>query len=191
MVRTLEFSWRPGIGDPTIGGWVTVVLYILACLSCWRTGGAVRFRERVVGQESHAWLATALLFALLGVNKQLDLQTALTEFGRNPCVFGGLVRAAPNRSGGFHYWCGSFMRRRYPSVACVGKNVAISDLAGARRTYSGARVCFDPRCFISSYRSLYWRSHLGSQMELGIGDEWNRHCSAGERMAPGQPPCED
>ena len=78
----MEFNWRPGIGDPTIGGWVTVILYILACLSCWRTTGAVRLREQVVGQESQAWLAIAALFALLGVNKQLDLQSALTEIGR-------------------------------------------------------------------------------------------------------------
>jgi hypothetical protein len=61
-----EFNWSPGIGDPTVGGWVTVVLYFLAAVSTWKT----------------AWRAISILFVALGINKQLDLQTALTEFGR-------------------------------------------------------------------------------------------------------------
>jgi hypothetical protein len=30
-----HFNWTPRIGDPTIGDWVTVVLYRLAAGSCW------------------------------------------------------------------------------------------------------------------------------------------------------------
>ena len=33
-------------------------------------------------REGQLWRAISILFAALGVNKQLDLQTALTEFGR-------------------------------------------------------------------------------------------------------------
>ena len=29
-VSVTHFNWTPGIGDPTIGGWVTVALYLLA-----------------------------------------------------------------------------------------------------------------------------------------------------------------
>ena len=78
----MEFNWRPGIGDPTIGGWVTVVLYVLTCVSCCRTTYTLRSRGPEAGQERNTWLAIATLFALLGINKQLDLQTALTEIGR-------------------------------------------------------------------------------------------------------------
>jgi uncharacterized membrane protein YqjE len=77
----LEFNWRPGIGDPTIGGWVTVVLYVLACVSCWWTSHTLRSTPEA-GEERNTWLAIATLFAFLGINKQLDLQTALTEMGR-------------------------------------------------------------------------------------------------------------
>jgi hypothetical protein len=72
-----EFNWTPGIGDPTIGGWVTVALYFAAVWSTWKTGNLVR-----EGKERALWRAVSLMFVALGVNKQLDLQTALTEMGR-------------------------------------------------------------------------------------------------------------
>ncbi|MDB4983500.1 MAG: isopropylmalate isomerase [Myxococcales bacterium] len=108
-------SWSPGIGDPNIVGWVTVVAYFTASFLCWR-----RFRElrepagaRAPGRTASLgwvllaflpfpflgarrrllampvrerlrslWLTLAVVLFLLGINKQLDLQTALTELGR-------------------------------------------------------------------------------------------------------------
>jgi hypothetical protein len=73
-------SWSPGIGDPTFVGWFTVAAYFAAALTCWRVRAGspdadtnVRRRERVFWTV----LTAALLF--LCMNKQLDLQTALTE----------------------------------------------------------------------------------------------------------------
>jgi len=71
-----QFNWTPGIGDPTLGGWVTVVLYFLAMVSCWMTARRCKTKERRI------WIAISILFLGLGINKQLDLQSALTEFGR-------------------------------------------------------------------------------------------------------------
>jgi hypothetical protein len=71
-----HFNWTPGIGDPTIGGWITVVLYFLAMASCWMTA-----RNNGI-KESRVWVAISILFLGLGINKQLDLQSALTEAGR-------------------------------------------------------------------------------------------------------------
>lgn len=77
--------WRPGIGDPTFMGWTTVALYFaaaaLAGLVVARSGGfppETRRRERLF------WVAMLALLLGLGVNKQLDLQSALTAVGR--CV---------------------------------------------------------------------------------------------------------
>jgi hypothetical protein len=72
-----EFNWRPGIGDPTIGGWVTVVLYFVAVWSAWKTAKYV-----TPAKERWLWLLISLMFVALGINKQLDLQTAFTEIGR-------------------------------------------------------------------------------------------------------------
>jgi len=71
-----QFNWRPGIGDPTIGGWVTVLLYFLAVISCWKTARNSYLSDWKV------WYAISVLLFAMGINKQLDLQSALTELGR-------------------------------------------------------------------------------------------------------------
>ena len=71
-----QFNWRPGIGDPTIGGWVTVLLYFLTVISCWKTARNSNLSDWKV------WYAISVLLFALGINKQLDLQSALTEVGR-------------------------------------------------------------------------------------------------------------
>lgn len=52
------------------------MLYFAAVLTTWR---AAQFTE---GREQKLWLLIALMFIFLGINKQLDLQSALTEAGR-------------------------------------------------------------------------------------------------------------
>jgi hypothetical protein len=77
-----HFNWSPGIGDPTIGGWLTVVLYLVASVSCWRLASKLALGNIHQSRECRAWRFISALFLALGINKQLDLQTALTEAGR-------------------------------------------------------------------------------------------------------------
>ena len=77
-----HFNWTPGIGDPTIGGWVTVALYLLASGSCWISAQKLRLEDIPRSNERRAWRAISVLLLALGINKQLDLQTALTAAGR-------------------------------------------------------------------------------------------------------------
>lgn len=80
--------WRPGIGDPSVMGWVTVFAYFavaVLCLRCARQASVpVRRHTEVV-----FWCGLATLLMLLGVNKQLDLQTWLTLTGRRIAVAQG------------------------------------------------------------------------------------------------------
>jgi hypothetical protein len=72
--------WRPGIGDPTVMGWITVVAYFAAALLCFRqtiAKGTSASREKKV-----FWSTLTILLVFLGFNKQLDLQTLLTLTGR-------------------------------------------------------------------------------------------------------------
>lgn len=85
--------WRPGIGDPTVLGWVTVVAYLVASLA---SGLAAR-REpmpngtaRPRGRPSRFWLVLSGLMLALGINKQLDLQSLLTQIGRDLAMAWGL-----------------------------------------------------------------------------------------------------
>ncbi len=77
-------GWSPGIGDPTPMGWLTVVAYFVAALACYRAYQRSRRAARAPGEGRVAivWGGLALLLAILGVNKQLDLQSLLTAIGR-------------------------------------------------------------------------------------------------------------
>ncbi|WP_212751884.1 isopropylmalate isomerase [Roseovarius arcticus] len=68
--------WSPQIGDPTIVGWLTVASYFIVSVI------SVLVFLRQSGRSRMFWLfLSALLFAL-AINKQLDLQSALTAVGR-------------------------------------------------------------------------------------------------------------
>ena len=69
--------WSPGLGDPTAAGWTTVVLYVAAAGLC-----ASLARRVAPAREATLWRALAVAFLLLGVNKQLDLESAVAEIGR-------------------------------------------------------------------------------------------------------------
>jgi len=76
-------SWSPGIGDPSVIGWVTVIAYFVVAWLCFRNMRLVRQQGGVAdGKLCSVWRMLAVLLVLLGINKQLDLQTALTEIGR-------------------------------------------------------------------------------------------------------------
>jgi hypothetical protein len=95
--RALLGDWSPGIGDPTPIGWLTVVAYFVAALACFsarrrtvaagaglasnwsrRASATLRLERRA----ARLWLGLGVFLVALGINKQLDLQTALTELGR-------------------------------------------------------------------------------------------------------------
>jgi len=78
MTTSIDGRWAPGIGDPTIAGWVTVAAYGAAMVLCY-----LCFRKMRPGPDRNFWLGLTLIMALLGINKQLDLQTWFTQFGRD------------------------------------------------------------------------------------------------------------
>ena len=76
--------WRPGIGDPTVVGWLTVGAYLLTAWFCLR---AARASQGVADptlrrRAALLWYLLAGVLLTLAINKQLDLQTLLTEVGR-------------------------------------------------------------------------------------------------------------
>jgi hypothetical protein len=75
LAACISQAWSPQIGDPTVMGWVTVALYFLAALASFAAG--VRQRP-----ERGFWIALAVLLIALGINKQFDLQSAMTAVGR-------------------------------------------------------------------------------------------------------------
>lgn len=75
----MDDRWHPGIGDPTAIGWITVLAYLSAALLC----AAAQRRDTAGSRPRHFWLAVAVLLVLLGINKQLDLQSLFTQVLRD------------------------------------------------------------------------------------------------------------
>lgn len=109
--RMAAIDWTPTIGDPTIVGWLTVVAYLVTgwlCLRALQTEKAppprplhktvpAIFRVLVKrwpsppapARRAAVWLVIAAIMFGLGINKQFDFQTLLTEIGRDLARDGG------------------------------------------------------------------------------------------------------
>jgi hypothetical protein len=76
--------WRPGIGDPTLMGWVTTAGYAVAGMLClwaaWKAAFASSPAEPSRGGVF--WGAVGLIMLLLAICKQLDVQLWFYLTGR-------------------------------------------------------------------------------------------------------------
>ena len=77
ILTCTQSRWSPRIGDPGLWAWATVAAYALCAVLALRV--ALRSDP---GRERQFWIMMTLLTALLGVNKELDLQTAITTMAR-------------------------------------------------------------------------------------------------------------
>lgn len=81
--------WVPGIGDPTVIGWVTVAVYfVVALISLKATflsqqNNLAKCNSRQDKSIKVFWLFLTFFLIALGINKQLDLQSLLTQIGRD------------------------------------------------------------------------------------------------------------
>jgi hypothetical protein len=83
MIECIAQRWTPGIGDPTLVGWLTVLVYLAAAAATFRQTriNVSRNVDAPVSLNTF-WLGLSVLLLALAVNKQLDLQSALTAAGR-------------------------------------------------------------------------------------------------------------
>jgi hypothetical protein len=111
--------WHPGIGDPTLVGWLTVGAHGLAVVACGRAAVTARDAERCFAgvdpaqardrrSMKHLWVSIGLAMVLLGINKQLDLQTLVVQYVRQRAYVDG--------------WYGD--RRRYQMDFIVATTIA-------------------------------------------------------------------
>lgn len=83
------FEWRPSIGDSTIIGWFTVAVYLLASVISFYAANRATLSGAWRRIDSQFWLMMGLLLLVLGINKQLDLHSLLTEIARDAAMSGG------------------------------------------------------------------------------------------------------
>lgn len=85
FAETVNGQWHAGIGDPTLFGWLTVAFY--ACATYFSFKQYQRLKSAQA--SSNFWLYLAVMLLLLGINKQLDLQSLFTELLRSHAVANG------------------------------------------------------------------------------------------------------
>lgn len=79
--------WHPVIGDPDMISWIIVAGYALAAFFCFRAALHARAAPSIAPR--FIWSSFALLLLALAINKQLDLQTLVTDIGRRMARDGG------------------------------------------------------------------------------------------------------
>ena len=83
LVECISYRWSPGLGDPTIFGWLTVAAYLVAAFYTFqRARGEFAAISPDAATLKYFWLAAALLLFVLAINKQMDFQSLLTTGGR-------------------------------------------------------------------------------------------------------------
>jgi hypothetical protein len=142
LAITTERGWKPGIGDPTFLGWLTVVAYFTAALMCWKAAAAsrgTRWPDYSRG-EPLFWVLCAFFLICLGINKQLDLQTWFTITGK---------RIARNT--------GWYEQRRFVQagfiavLALLGFVIGIIGLSWTRRFGGPYRLAFAGGVFLGAF----------------------------------------
>ena len=75
--------WRLHFGDQNVFGWTITVTYFLVSFLCLRAAlYSVKNGQSNLRADRIMWLCIAFILLMLGINKQLDLQTLLTSVGR-------------------------------------------------------------------------------------------------------------
>lgn len=77
-----QLRWRPGIGDPTLMGWITVLAYGLGAILAWLAARRAGRAPGLARGSRGMWLVVAAVMTFLCLNKQLDLQSLFTDIGR-------------------------------------------------------------------------------------------------------------
>lgn len=77
-----QIRWRPGIGDPSFMGWLTVAAYAFGMLTSWLAAGRAARAPGLAPGSRGMWLLVTMLMCFLCLNKQLDLQSLATDIGR-------------------------------------------------------------------------------------------------------------
>ncbi|MBW9113717.1 hypothetical protein JNB88_08735 [Rhizobium cauense] len=158
-------NWHPGIGDPTVSGWIAAVLYLIASINCWRTAGAVCLEKQTRYSDVGLWRVISVAFLFLGINKQLDLQSALMEMGR-----------VVSRSGGW-YEQRRTLQAIFTVVAVVFCLAATPAIASrARKSPFQARLALVGSTFVLAYVIIRTASFNHFDRFISnryLGFEWN------------------
>ncbi len=111
-------TWTLSVGDPTIGGWLTALLYMAAAIGAFYVYRRQGLFEHQVNRQRWLWFLFALALLFLGLNKQLDLHRLLIETARD-----------------VSQWQGWYEQRRLVQVGFIKSSAALTLLLVATFAY--------------------------------------------------------
>lgn len=82
LAQVSDFKWQFGIGDPTFIGWFITFAYFATAVVSFRLALKLKRHEGNLA-DARVWFGLGAMMLFLCFNKQLDLQTLLTDFGRS------------------------------------------------------------------------------------------------------------
>lgn len=82
-------EWHPELDNPNLRGWCVVAAYVIAAVFCARAASCSRPEGGEEGRFSVLWWLLASGLLVLGINKQLNLQTLFIVLGRRAAFAGG------------------------------------------------------------------------------------------------------
>lgn len=157
-------TWTLSVGDPTVGGWITAVLYIVAAVGAFMVYRRQGLFSDQVKRQRCLWLLFALALLFLGLNKQLDLHVLFIEKARELAL-----------------WQGWYDKRRLVQVGFIKTSAALSVLLVAtfcylyRRVYRAHWLAIAGLCLLAAYAIirvtlfqtpdvLWWHFRFGFQV---------------------------
>jgi hypothetical protein len=158
-------EWRPGTGDPTIIGWFTVAVYLLASAISFYAAKRAQLSGARWRIDSHFWLMIGLLLLVLGINKQLDLQSLLTEIARTAA-----------KSGGWYEQRREYQRLFIASLAGTTTAVAAILMVWSRNLWRSQQVAILGTCFLLAFIVIRAASFHDVDLFLSqslLGARWN------------------
>jgi hypothetical protein len=108
-----------------VGNWLTATIYFVAAYSCRSTA------NKTCSHEALFWRSIAILFVVLGFGKILNVQEALTDFGRAVAMSDGW------------YWHRFVFQKAF--ILIIGAGIvflAVGFLTTARKTTVQCKVAF-------------------------------------------------
>jgi hypothetical protein len=158
--------WSALVHDQGSLAWIVVAGYAAAALLAFAAAG------HGVGRERAFWIGTAIALLLLGINKQLDLQTDLTFFAKTAAISEGWYGERRDAQGafillialaavgcGFGLW--AWLRASATSVKAAATGLVILLAFIIIRAASFHHIDYWVTISIAGLRSGWWLELLG------------------------------
>lgn len=159
-----EHPWHLQVGDPSIMGWSITFAYLVTTAICfWRA-------KRSTEQHKFFWFLIGLFLILMGINKQLDLQTLFIQTAKHLSIeYGwyehrhkvvlGFIAALLLWGAASQAWLYSVMEKldRYEKLALFGLGILFVFIAARAAAFQHMDIFANSKMLA---QRMYWAMEM-------------------------------